>query len=120
MADEQEAPLELRLYGMMQALMAAYANRETPPPIPERGAVEQQDALDAVMQLAAVIDEFTQAGGIPPERGVHAGAMLMVVRDYIKPLPPGLGADGRDRLTDDLHDLVAVLRQARQNFGHQG
>jgi len=120
MTDEQEAPLELRLYGMMQALMGAYANREEPPSVPVRSAVKEQDALDAVMQLAAVIDEFTQAGAIPPGRGVHAGAMLMVVRDYIKPLPPGLSADGRDQLTDDLHELVGVLRQAREDFGHQG
>jgi len=82
---DEEAPLELRLHGMMQALMGAYANREVLPSVPVRSAVEEQDALDAVMQLAAAIDEFTQAGAIPPGRGVHAEAMLMVVRDYIEP-----------------------------------
>lgn len=120
MTEKQKAPLELRLYGMMQSLIGAYADRETPPSVPDRGAVEEQDALDAVMQLATVIDEFTQAGAIPQGRGVHAGAMLMLIRDYIKPLPAGPDSDGHDDLTDDLHELAGVLRRTRQEFGHQG
>jgi hypothetical protein len=80
---------ERRLYGMMQHLMARMANQMPPEVPPERGVVTLQDALDAVMQVAAVIDEETQADRVPLERSVHAAAMLMVIRDYIQPLPPG-------------------------------
>src|SRR5664279_5099072 len=83
-----EAPLEQRVYGIMQFLLAHYANRRTPESPAPRGIVAEQDALDAVLQVAAVIDEYTQSGAIPVQRGVHAGAMLMVACDYIRPLPP--------------------------------
>jgi hypothetical protein len=83
--------------------------------------VQSQDALDAVLQLAAVIDEATQAGRIDRERGKHAATMLMVIRDYIQPLPQGLAADGTtDNLTPDLEEIVAALRQARQDSGLAG
>ena len=115
------ADIGQRLYGMMQYLMAAYAQQvpsEVPPP---RNVVQLQDALDAALQLAAVIDEATQAGRIPVDRGKHAATMLMVVRDFIKPLPRGLTADGvTDHLTSDLEEIVAALRQAREDSGLAG
>jgi hypothetical protein len=90
----------------------------TPDP---RNVVQSQDALDAVLQLAAVIDEATQAGRIEQERGKHAATMLMVIRDFIKPLPRGLAPDGvTDNLTRDLEEIVAALRQARQDTGLAG
>lgn len=108
----------MRLYGMMQYLMAAYAQQVTPEVPAPRNVVQLQDALDAVLQLAAVIDEATQAGRIDRERGKHAASMLMVIRDFIKPLPRGLAADGvTDELTHDLEELVAALRQARDDSG---
>jgi hypothetical protein len=57
-----------RLYATMLRLMAGYADRhasEIPGP---RGVVQRQDALDAVIQLAAVVDEAVQAGAIPVDR----------------------------------------------------
>jgi hypothetical protein len=115
------ADLGQRVYGMMQYLMAAYA-QQVLPEIPEpRNVVQLQDALEAVLQLAAVIDEATQAGRIATDRGKHAAAMLMVVRDFIQPLPRGLAADGvTDNLTPDLEEIVAALRQARQDSGLAG
>jgi hypothetical protein len=115
------ADLGMRLYGMMQYLMAAYAQQVTPEVPDPRNVVQSQDALDAVLQLAAVIDEATQAGRIEQERGKHAATMLMVIRDFIKPLPRGLAADGvTDNLTRDLEEIVAALRQARQDTGLAG
>jgi hypothetical protein len=115
------ADLGMRLYGMMQYLMAAYAQQVTPEVPAPRDVVQLQDALDAVLQLAAVIDEASQAGRIERERGKHAAAMLMVIRDYVKPLPPGLAADGvTDNLTQDLKEIVAALRKARQDTGLAG
>jgi hypothetical protein len=40
--------------------------------------------------------------------------MLMVVRDYIQPLPAVIEGD-RDRVTEDLEELVATLRQAESS-----
>jgi hypothetical protein len=106
---------------MMQHLMAAYTQQQAPERPNPRGVVELQDALDAVIQLAAVIDEATQASQIPADRGQHAAAMLMLVREYIQPLPRGLDADGiTDNLTTDLGAMVMALREARQATGHKG
>jgi hypothetical protein len=109
-----------RLYGMMQHLMTLAANGQVPEAAPNRGIMTGDDAVDAVLQLAAVIDEATQAGRIPPERGVHAAAMLMLVRDYVRPLPEGIGEDGSDGVTPDLAELVRVLRQTGGSLGLQG
>jgi hypothetical protein len=100
---------------------AAYADQQAPEKPDPRGVVELQDALDAVIQLAAVVDEETQAGRIPAARGQHAAAMLMVVCEYIQPLPRGLDADGvTDNLTTDLGAMVMALREARQATGYKG
>jgi hypothetical protein len=110
-----------RLYGIMQHLMAVYARQQAPEKPDPRGVVELQDALDAVIQLAAVIDEAIQDGQLPPARGQHAAAMLMLVREYIQPLPRGLDADDvTDNLTTDLGTMVMALREARQTTGHKG
>jgi hypothetical protein len=118
---DQPADADQRLYGMMQHLMAVCARQQTPETPDPRGVVELQDALDAVIQVAAVIDEATQDGRIPAARGQHAAAMLMLVREYIQPLPPGLDADGvTDNLTTDLGGMVMALREARQATGYKG
>ena len=118
---DQLAGADRHLYGMMQHLMAAYAQQQAPERPDPRGVVELQDALDAVIQLAPVIDEATQAGQIPADRGQHAAAMLMLVREYIQPLPRGLDADGiTDNLMTDLGAMVMALREARQVTGHKG
>jgi hypothetical protein len=117
----QPVDADQRLYGMMQHLMDAYAHRQAPETPGPRGVVDLQDALDAVIQLAAVVDEATQAGRIPHARGQHAAAMLMLIREYIQPLPRGLDADGvTDNLTTDLGAMVMALREARQATGYQG
>jgi hypothetical protein len=101
--------LDGRLLGMMQALMAAAAQHHEFDEVAPRGVVEQQDALDAVLQLAAVIDSQMQSGRIAPDTGLHAAAMLMIVRDYIKPLPAEGDAD-IESVTEDLREKVAQLR----------
>jgi hypothetical protein len=121
MSVDQPVDADQRLYGMMQHLMTAYAGQQAPETPDPRGVVELQDALDAVIQLAAVIDEATRAGRIPLARGWHAASMLMLVREYIRPLPRGLDADGvTDGLTIDLAGMVMALREARQATGYHG
>ncbi len=111
---------ERRLYGMMQYLMR-HAGHHRPPGTPSaRGVVTLQDALDAVLQVAAVIEDQVHAAHLPVERGVHAAAMLMTIRDFVQPLPRGLADEGvTDRVTADLAELVAGLRQARETSGQE-
>lgn len=73
------------------------------------------------MRVAAVIDEQTQAGGIPPGRGAHAAAMLMLIRDHLQPLPRGLiSPGGPDMVTPDLQELTEELRRTRAASGMHG
>ena len=51
---DQVVGADWRLFGVMQQLMAAYADQRVPEKPEPRGVVELQDALDAVIQLAAV------------------------------------------------------------------
>ena len=111
---------ERRLYGMMQYLFTQAATGNLPQPAPPRGVVTVEDALDAVLQVAAVIDSATQAGLIPVEQGVHSGAMLMIIREYIRSLPAGIRGDGTDGVAGDLAELVRELRKAGEEYGIQG
>jgi hypothetical protein len=94
----------------------AYTNQAAPQVPAPRNVVELQDALDAVMQLAAVIDEHAQAGNIPADRAKHAAAMLMVIRDYIQPLPVG-GDESHDQVAPDLAEIVDSLREVGPGRG---
>lgn len=110
-----------RLYATMRRLMAVYARRQASEIPGPRGIVNRQDALDAAIQLAAVIDEAVQADAIPVDRGKHAAAMLMVLREFVQPLPPDWDSDGcTDYLVDDLAMMVTALREARQATGYTG
>jgi hypothetical protein len=110
-----------RLNATMRALMVVYADRQASESLGPRGVVQRQDALDAVIQLAAVVDEAVQADAIPVDRGMHAAAMLMVIREFVQPLPPVWDGDGcTDYLEGDLATMVTALREARQATGHKG
>jgi hypothetical protein len=115
MTSPSAADLGMRLYGMLQHLLAALAQGKLHPQAENpRDVVEKDDALDAVVQIAAALDELAQNGVIPLDRATWIASLLMVVRDYIQPLPPGLAADGvTDNLTPDLAEMVTALRQAR-------
>ena len=121
MVGPNETVLTKRLYATMRRLMVVYARRQASEIPGPRGVVKRQDALDAVIQLAAVVDEAVQAGAIPVDRGMHAAAMLMVLREFVQPLPPDWDGDGcTDYLKDDLAMMVTALREARQATGHKG
>src|SRR5215469_3660566 len=105
----------------MRRLMVVYARRQASEIPDPRGVVQRQDALDAVIQLAAVVDAAVQADAIPVDRGMHAAAMLMVLREFVQPLPPEWDGDGcTDYLTDALGMMVMALREARQATGQRG
>jgi hypothetical protein len=124
-------PPSERLYGVMQALLGAYAQQRAAPSAPPRGVVEEQDAVDAVVNLAAVLDKNLRDGRLSENSAAHMAALLMLIRDHIRPLPPGpAGPDapdgaaadgaGQDRVTADLREFVDGLRAARAETGMQG
>jgi hypothetical protein len=104
MPDPEE--ISVRAFGMMQALAEAYADGAVPDG-PQRGIVGRRSAMDAVMQLFAVIDEEVEAERIPEESALHAMAMLMLVREYVLPLPDPPGDE--QVLRDDLAALTQML-----------
>ena len=79
--------------------------------------VREQDAIDAVVLLFAAIQEQVQANRIRPEVATRMAALLMLVRDFIRPLPPGIAADGSDLLTADLAEMVEVVRLTGVSLG---
>ncbi|MFJ5154948.1 hypothetical protein ACIQCF_25835 [Streptomyces sp. NPDC088353] len=112
-----------RLYGMMQVLLTHYAHKEVPDPAEDRGVVDQQDALDAVLSLAAFLDANAQAGRISVNDAEHMASMLMVIRECIRPLPVGLvesSGGEADGVTPDLQEMVNALRTARDETGMRG
>ncbi|MEU3189508.1 hypothetical protein ABZ686_02435 [Streptomyces sp. NPDC006992] len=112
-----------RLYGMMQHLLANYADQEVPDPAELRDVVDKQDALDAVVQLAAFLDSNSQAGNISVNDAEFMASMLMIIREFVQPLPfgsvlrNGVETDG---VTSDLQEIVDALRQAREAEDRRG
>ena len=105
---------------MQQRPLILAANERRPDVPAARGVITRDDALDAVLQVAAVIDEATQAGRIPEDRGAHGTAMLMLVREYVQPLPAVPGDNGTDKVTPDLTELARLLRRLGGESGVQG
>ncbi|MBY8880896.1 hypothetical protein [Actinacidiphila acidipaludis] len=121
-----------RMYRVMQQLLTEYAQQRVAGSAPRRDVVQEQDALDAVLNLAAVLDRNRQDGTLPPNDAQHMAALLMLVRDYIRPLPAapagGSGTDAgtgtedpeADAVTEDLRIFVDGLRSARARTGMRG
>jgi hypothetical protein len=75
---------------------------------PERGIVRSDDALKALAQVFAVVDEALQGGLIDFDRSKHAIRMLMVAREYVCPIPDPTGDEALFR--NDLQQTVDELR----------
>lgn len=102
-----------RLYGMMQALMADRVGN-TPADWATYGArniVSEDDAVEAVIQIAAALDQSIQDGVLDREKLAFAGAVLMVLRDYVRPLPGVSSSRSSDAVGDDLQEMVDALRE---------
>ncbi len=110
MADAAE--ISERALELMQALAAAYAEGHVPEG-PERGIVGRRMAMDAVMQIYAILEEQLVDERVSDEVGLHGMAMLMLIREYVLPLPdpPDDGA----LLKTDLTDLTRMLDEAWQD-----
>ena len=118
-------PLDGRLYGAGQQLVFAFLQGTERPPASPRDVVQEQDAVDAVVMVLATIQEQLQASRIRPEVGTRMAALLLLVRDFVRPLPAGTTA-GYDLLTADLAEMVEVVRLIRSSRvnpdgdGHRG
>lgn len=100
----------------MEALAGAYAQGDTPWG-PDRDLVTRETAADAVMDVFATLDALSPRGRVAgPNRIEHTLGMLMVIREYVVPLPSPSGEEDL-LLQDDLEQLAAELRRARRDFG---
>lgn len=107
-----------RLYGLMQTLMSARIGGDVLwHTSPARDIVTQVDAADAIVQVAAAIDEALHEQQVNPQRMAFAGAALMVVREYVRPLPAVSSDRSDDAVGDDLRQMVKDLREA---YGYPG
>jgi hypothetical protein len=101
-----------RPWNLMINIMVTYAQGLGPIPIgPDRGVIQRQDTLDAVAQLVALIDEAYNAGVISKNKASFGMLMLMVVHEYVSPLPDA-GPD-EPQLRADLEEPVEALRRSR-------
>lgn len=105
-----------RALGMWQALLGHHAEGLNPESGTQRGIVQQQDATEALLQTALVIDALLQGESLEQAQLLHAMHMLMAARDYVQPLltsPVG----SEDTLRSDLALAVEVIRAGRQEVG---
>jgi hypothetical protein len=108
------APLDQRLYGAAQQLILAHlSGTETERP-ESRNLVQGQDAADALLLALIAIQEQVQTAQMRREAAFRMVALLMVVREYIQPIPGGIAEDGTDLLAADLAQLVEVVRLTRR------
>jgi hypothetical protein len=107
MADSTE--ISERALELMQALASAYADGDVPEG-PQRGIVGRRTAMDAVMQIYAILEEQLVGEQIPDEVGLHGVAMLMLIREYVLSLPDPPGDEAQ--LASDLRDLTRMLDEA--------
>jgi hypothetical protein len=82
----------------------------------DRDLVTRETAADAVMDVFATLDALRQGVELPPNRIERTLAMLVLIREYVVPLPSPSG-EADLLLQDDLEQLAADLRGARRDFG---
>lgn len=109
--NEEEARYR-RAHLMMQVLAAEAASEEELEQGPDRNIVTRHAAIEAILQIFAVVDQWMEAGILPEEKGLHVMLMLMGLREFVSPLPVP-GNDDR-RLSDDLRTLEELLQEAQQ------
>jgi hypothetical protein len=88
----------------------------TPPVGPDRDVVALDDALIAIAQVAAVVDEQLEAGKIPLERAELTLALLVVIRERIHPLPANTPPGEPDPYTADLRTMVQAIRDGMEMY----
>ena len=102
------ANIGARLYGAaQQQLVVDFLKDEPASAGVTRDFVTKQVAQDAITHAFIAVDCQVQEQGMDPTVGAHIAGLLLVARQYIDPLAPGLAADGvTDRLSEDLNTIV--------------
>jgi hypothetical protein len=90
----------------MQALAGARAEGLLPEGA-QRDIVSQRAALEALMQVFAIVDQWYESKLLPAGKALHIMLMLVAAREYICPLPDPPGAT--DLLESDLREIDALL-----------
>lgn len=107
---EPNGALHRRLYWMLRHLLTVRATGGTPTEVEPRGIVQEKDALNAVLILGAEIDAAEDRGDLDHNQAAWMAALLMVIREHIHSLPPGLSEDEQiDLLTPDLVAMVGLM-----------
>ncbi|HXV93123.1 MAG TPA: hypothetical protein VD813_07495 [Pseudonocardia sp.] len=81
------------LYGLIEQLVRSEPRAEDANP--GTGAAGGRDALAAIAELARAIEVPAQAGDLDPEQAHRMATLLLVVRDFVRPV--GTDADEQVR-----------------------
>lgn len=109
--DENIGPRAARMW---ESLARWFGQRQNPPAPAPRNVVTEEDACHALLQAAMAVEAvMNQRGGrLDGALAGHIMSMLMVARDYVRPLPGDPQPDGSDPVTADLQRLVDIMRTA--------
>ncbi len=94
------------LYGPIEELVRSAPQRPDHAASPGAGVASNSDALAAVRQLANAIERPAETGDLDPEQAHQWMSMLLVIRDYLEPVPSGAEHD----LSRYLAEVVKKLR----------
>jgi hypothetical protein len=94
------------LYGLIEQLVRSRpAGQPEVPAAPGPGVANKHDALTAVAELARAIETPAQDGDLDPEYAHRMASLLLVIRDFIEPMPP----DTDKHVSRYLREFVAKL-----------
>lgn len=117
-ADTGDVEATDRLNELNRRLTDLAAANERPEPGPHRGVVSLGDALDALQCVGRLITNAAEDGEIRESTADVGISVLMLVREYLSPLPATPGPDGADQVRADLLRKVTDLRESiAQNAG---
>lgn len=96
----------MALYGLIEQLVRSRpSDRPEVPAPPGPGVATKHDALTAVAELARAIETPAQDGDLDPEYAHRMASLLLVIRDFIEPMPP----DTDKHVSRYLREFVAKL-----------
>jgi CHAT domain-containing protein/tetratricopeptide (TPR) repeat protein len=97
-----------------RGLIAAYANEITIPvgESTARQVATEDNIADAIFHVAVTIDQFLTTGEMAAGRAEFAMRLLLLIRDYIRPLPP----NGGPQLLEDFRELSEAFQTSAENM----
>lgn len=108
---------ELTNYGLIRNLLNARqmtpSDDAHPTNTSRTSVAAESDALRALIWIGAYIDRFHIDGGLDLETTERLSGLLLIVRDYVLPIPQQQDPfhPGEDLATPRLKDAIEALRQ---------